>query len=1682
MPGTKSDGSITIDTRLDNSGFDKGSDRLKNAVRSLKNQVNRTGDQIRNAFQFDFGQPKQSANTFMKALRGVSSEIDELGRTGKAALEGDAEALQRFQAESNAAMEKLEGMKEELNEFGKTEFMTPEYEKAVAGYEKAEEKVKKLEQALENAKHKSDDLYRTFIDSEKYEAANARLIELRRLEGIYDTAQKNGKRGIMTYLDSENGGSLKGTIKKAEDELEKLFDKFENSASYRSAQREVDKITQALEEARNKAAEMKAELEATPATFEGYESTEYEKDQSALQQVIDKLLAYRQLVREEIGSSTAPSAEWDAVQEKWQNMASLSGMIKGAFQSMASTISSGARTAGSAVLTGLQHPIQLVDRALGAAAAGAWRATSALANMAGTAIVNGLQRIANAARQAAVNLAGMVKAGIQTGLKKLGTAITNLGHRSKKSNNIVAMSFKNMLKYGLGIRSLYALFNKLRNAISSGFGELAQVDKEFNFVMSSFKTSVTALKNSVAAAIAPIVKTLLPYVTRFVDYISAALDKVGQFFAALTGQSTYAKVLPVWQDYAESVKNTGTNAKKTAAQLKKEKKAAEAAALTIAGFDDVEILKDKDKDEEETEPDHFIMSPISQAMSDLASKVRDYLKGLWDVVKQAWAQEGEKVLAAMRRALGAIKSLLGDIADTFYRVFTEGYGFAWLVSVFQLLETIFDIITAIVTEFKKAWDDDDRGYNYLASLFTLFTTINNILRDIGQAFLTAWNDGGGYALCASFLEMFTNINNLLIEIGESFRNAWNSGIGVEICARILSIMTGINNIVGNMAESIRRGWAEAGNGERIWTALLNIVNTVLAAVDRIVSATAEWAKGLDFAPLFSAFGGLLEAINPVVEIITNGLAWAWENVLLPLSGWTIEKGMPATLETLGAALKVVSAALDTLSPILTPLWENIIKPFGEIIGEAVVNALHFLTEKLTALSDWISNNQETFRTMVEIIGSFVAAWLIASVVSKIIAGITAAALLLKAGLGLLTAAFNSPVLIMGAAIAVGVLLYKNWDKIKEKAKELWKAIKDFFGKIGNAVKDAFNSALDLGKNIVDGLKKGITDFFNDPVGWIKEHIFDAFVNGIKSVFGIASPATEMKPFGQYIIEGLLNGITEFFSDPLGWIQEHIFDPIVDGIKSLFGIGEGAEGSSVLFDLGVSVITGLLGGVASLVGSVVAEFGKILTDITDGVTGLTETVSENLKALEIPESFMQDTTDLNTLLQDMYTAVDQLGQNSEISSGQLNTLYDAVGEAANKSTTASDALDRMYIACQDAGIGSDQLRDACENAGVNLGTLCDELAGAEGSVDSFAGTNEAAGDEMVEAWKTYNSGITTEVNSATANAQDKAQAMSTEVQAANTDIDTDTSQKWSSIYSSIVTAFGNVYRDVNSKMDDLSRLLHRRFESLATHLPNHFDGVGAAVATHLETLPPAVENVLNTVRMKFTEVNWTELGANIGQGIYNGLDQKRQELNTLAWNSANDMYKNACAALGIASPSKVFAWIGEMIPAGLKKGVDQAADGAIGAVTSLAGALAGEAEDASAAIRINVLETGVDGLDSMLSSFSDKVLSGFDQMISAMDDIINRTAFRIPAVATGSVTPYSARRASANDEREDLPDLLRNAILGDPGRITREDLMEILTNICRQYMNFDFYLGDEQIARHANSGNLKLDRRYRTVNR
>ena len=141
-----------------------------------------------------------------------------------------------------------------------------------------------------------------------------------------------------------------------------------------------------------------------------------------------------------------------------------------------------------------------------------------------------------------------------------------------KSANKSTLSLKNLLKYAFGIRSLFALFNKLRGAIGEGIQNLAKYDLatqtgDVNTCLSELQSALTQLKNSFSTAFAPILTVVSPILVNFINLISQAVTRVGMLIAALTGQKTFVKAIAVQENYAASLDKTANSAKKAAKAL-----------------------------------------------------------------------------------------------------------------------------------------------------------------------------------------------------------------------------------------------------------------------------------------------------------------------------------------------------------------------------------------------------------------------------------------------------------------------------------------------------------------------------------------------------------------------------------------------------------------------------------------------------------------------------------------------------------------------------------------------------------------------------------------------------------------------------------------------------------------------------------------------------------------------------------------------------------------------------------------------------------------------------------------------------------------------------------------------------------------------------------------------------------
>lgn len=328
----------------------------------------------------------------------------------------------------------------------------------------------------------------------------------------------------------------------------------------------------------------------------------------------------------------------------------------------------------------------------------------------------------------------------------------------------------------------------------------------------------------------------------------------------------------------------------------------------------------------------------------------------------------------------------------------------------------------------------------------------------------------------------TQVNNTLAKLGEASATAKNGvmqllGAQEDGSYRAGSALEWLNNKATAFSD-----WVESVD----ISALTTRFDQGFATMRDKASQAFDWIK-TNVVPVASAFK----------DAATEAFSWAQENVLPKAE---------ALLGKLAGAFEWVAQNMDKVGPIL----EGLVKLWG------VSKIAKFGTDAVGAADTLWKFGKTVFN-----IGK--------SDLPKLASGFTTA--LGKMG-GFVGTAFkfvaaNPIVLGIAAAIAAGVLIWQNWDTIKQYAGQLWEKVKDVFGKIGSWISEKFNGV----KDAASGLWTSIKETF----GGIKDSIVGAFEGAKEKVSGFFSwldQEIESKPIigqlykgGKWLIGGAVDLLT-----------------------------------------------------------------------------------------------------------------------------------------------------------------------------------------------------------------------------------------------------------------------------------------------------------------------------------------------------------------------------------------------------------------------------------------------------------------------------------------------------------------------------------------------------------------------------
>ena len=432
---------------------------------------------------------------------------------------------------------------------------------------------------------------------------------------------------------------------------------------------------------------------------------------------------------------------------------------------------------------------------------------------------------------------------------------------------------------------------------------------------------------------------------------------------------------------------------------------------------------------------------------------------------------------------------------------------------------------------------------------------------------------------------------------------------------------GYENVMGNLKESWRQFMAVLGLPllEKVTPILQNITSGISGLVERFksgtnptqvlvdkVSALCGWFKDIGsyaatvFSPVLTdlqiVFTAVKDAVQPLIdkvkEYVTSGEA-----------ANDVTSKVKNTIDTLKAAYDAVKGAIET-----------VVQGFKDAVEwgkqhETAVSVLAVAFGTLTAAIVAYNIAQAIKRAggIIEIaqlaataigVGALTVAETAHTVATTIA---TAATTAFGAAVAFLTSPITLVIAAIGALIAIGVLLYKNWDTIKAKCSELKNNISEKFSAIKSTVVNKVTELKNKAVNTFNQLKSNALEKFESLKSGIREKIDAAkeFVRGaidkIKGFFKFEWSLPKIK-LPHFSISGNFSlnppSIPHFSVD---WYKKAMDNAMILNSPTIFGYSQASGKYLGGGDAGAEVVSGA-DTLMNMIQASVATQNNVLADI------------------------------------------------------------------------------------------------------------------------------------------------------------------------------------------------------------------------------------------------------------------------------------------------------------------------------------------------------------------------------------------------------------------------------------------------------------------------------------------------------
>lgn len=449
-----------------------------------------------------------------------------------------------------------------------------------------------------------------------------------------------------------------------------------------------------------------------------------------------------------------------------------------------------------------------------------------------------------------------------------------------------------------------------------------------------------------------------------------------------------------------------------------------------------------------------------------------------------------KIITALTTIGGAISSVVGFVTGGISSILSIGGKLMGGVkALFALLmaHPVVAIVTAIIAAVVLLWNNCEEFRNAIGAIWE---AIVGFFAGAWEAIKAAWGN-----------------------TTEFFAAIWEG---------IQSIFQGVADFFGGIFQ------AAVDIVQSVWSAVVDFFSGVWEGIQNVFSTVAEVLGGF--------FSAAWEAIQAVWSGVTSFFSGVWEGIRGVFS---------AVADVLGgffsAAVEAIQSAWGVVVDFFSGIWEGIQGVFSsvaEVLGGFFRSAWEAVQGAWEAAKDFFGGIAEGIRSVFETVTQFIGdafrqAW-------------EAVKAAWEAAKEFFSNLWNAIKETAGkAAQSVGDAFKKGWEAVKSAWDNATQFFKGIFDNIVGVFKNIGSKFMEIGGNIVSGLKDGVANAWGKFTGWIGDKV-KGVVSAVKGVLGINSPSKVFAGIGENMALGLEKG----WDDEYGQIKRHIEGGMSFGTASI----------------------------------------------------------------------------------------------------------------------------------------------------------------------------------------------------------------------------------------------------------------------------------------------------------------------------------------------------------------------------------------------------------------------------------------------------------------------------------------------------------------------------------------------------